>query len=89
MPLFEVETDSHIIITWAEDDQAAQEVVYDNYPTEKPVRVTPTSSRYLGDFQSSTRDLGPDRSLFHRPRLLGQSRRRQSPCDPPLHAANR
>ncbi len=40
MPLFEVETDSHIIITWAEDDQAAQEVVNDNYPTEKPVRVT-------------------------------------------------
>jgi hypothetical protein len=40
MPLFEIETSSHIIITWAEDEQAANEVVRENYPKEPPVRVT-------------------------------------------------
>ncbi len=40
MPLFEVETESHIIITWAEDDAAAQEVVRESYPHEPPIRVT-------------------------------------------------
>jgi hypothetical protein len=32
MPLFEVETDAHIIITWAEDEANAQEVVREAYP---------------------------------------------------------
>ncbi len=40
MPLFEIETASHIIITWSEDETAAIEVVRDNYPKEPPVRVT-------------------------------------------------
>jgi len=40
MPLFEVETDSHIIITWADDEQAATEVVRETYPTEIPTRIT-------------------------------------------------
>jgi hypothetical protein len=40
MPLFEVETVSHIIITWAEDEQAATEVVIENYPKEPPLRIT-------------------------------------------------
>ena len=40
MPLFEIETASHIIITWAEDEQAATCVVQENYPKEPPVRVT-------------------------------------------------
>ncbi len=40
MPLFEIETVSHIIITWAEDEQAAEEVVRENYPKERPIRVT-------------------------------------------------
>lgn len=40
MPLFEVETDNHIIITWAENDGAATETVTDAYPTEKVVRLT-------------------------------------------------
>jgi len=40
MPLFEIETASHIIITWAEDEQAANEVVHENYPKEPPLRVT-------------------------------------------------
>ena len=40
MPLFEIETDSHIIITWAADEDAAREVVKDSYPHEPPLRVT-------------------------------------------------
>lgn len=40
MPLFEIETASHIIITWAEDEPAAVCVVQDNYPKEPPVRIT-------------------------------------------------
>lgn len=40
MPLFEVETESHIIITWAQDQDAAADVVQDAYPNEKIVRLT-------------------------------------------------
>lgn len=40
MPLFEIETDSHIIITWAEDEPNAREVVHDAYPTDKVIRLT-------------------------------------------------
>jgi hypothetical protein len=40
MPLYEVETASHIIITWAENDQAAKTVVQDSYPQEPPIRLT-------------------------------------------------
>jgi hypothetical protein len=40
MPLFEVETESHIIITWAEDTNAANSVVHDAYPHERVVRLT-------------------------------------------------
>jgi hypothetical protein len=40
MPLFEIETDSHIIITWAEDEVAAREVVLDAYPYDAVVRLT-------------------------------------------------
>lgn len=40
MPLFEVETDSHIIITWAADDDAAAGVVSEAYPSEKVLRLT-------------------------------------------------
>jgi len=40
MPLFEIETESHILITWAVDESAASEVVKQNYPTETPLRVT-------------------------------------------------
>jgi hypothetical protein len=39
MPLFEVETESHIIITWAQDQDAAAAVVTDAYPTEKVLRL--------------------------------------------------
>ena len=40
MPLFEVETESHIIITWAQDQDAAADVVQDAYPQEKILRLT-------------------------------------------------
>lgn len=40
MPLFEIETDSHIIITWANDQDAATAVVNDNYPEESVIRLT-------------------------------------------------
>ena len=40
MPLFEVETDSHIIITWAESEESAQELVSDAYPNDEVVRLT-------------------------------------------------
>lgn len=40
MPLFEVETDAHIIITWADDEEAAREVVLDAYPSDEVVRLT-------------------------------------------------
>jgi hypothetical protein len=40
MPLFEIETESHIIITWAADEEAANQVVQANYPHESPIRLT-------------------------------------------------
>lgn len=40
MPLFEVETQAHIIITWADDQQAATEVVRNAYPQDEVIRMT-------------------------------------------------
>ncbi len=40
MPLFEVETDAHIIITWANDEAAAAAVVNEAYPHDKMIRLT-------------------------------------------------
>ena len=40
MPLFEIETSAHIIISWAGDEQAAAAVVGDAYPGEEIVRLT-------------------------------------------------
>ncbi|MBX3424558.1 MAG: hypothetical protein KF688_02655 [Pirellulales bacterium] len=40
MPLFEVETDSHIIITWAKDSDDASSVVTDSYPHDTVLRLT-------------------------------------------------
>jgi hypothetical protein len=40
MPLFEIETQAHIIITWAKDETAAQTVVRDSYPNESALRIT-------------------------------------------------
>ncbi len=40
MPLFEIETDGHIIITWADDETSARRVAGDAYPYEKVKRLT-------------------------------------------------
>lgn len=40
MPLFEIETDAHIIITWADDEQSARDVAEDCYPGENVLRMT-------------------------------------------------
>lgn len=40
MPLFEVETEMHIIITWADNEDSARLVVGDAYPGEGIVRMT-------------------------------------------------
>lgn len=40
MPLFEVETTAHIIITWADDEAAATAVVKEAYPRDEVVRMT-------------------------------------------------
>ena len=40
MPLFEVETNAHIIITWAETEEAATAVLKDAYPSDEVIRMT-------------------------------------------------
>lgn len=40
MPLFEVETSNHIIISWADNEDAASAVVNEAYPSEKILRLT-------------------------------------------------
>jgi len=40
MPLYEIETGAHIIITWAENEDAARDVVDDAYPEDEVVRLT-------------------------------------------------
>ncbi|AMV32582.1 hypothetical protein VN12_10690 [Pirellula sp. SH-Sr6A] len=40
MPLFEIETDSHIFITWADDEAAARDTLADAYPHDQVVRMT-------------------------------------------------
>lgn len=40
MPLFEVETSSHIVISWAEDADSAQALVTQHFPSDEIVRVT-------------------------------------------------
>jgi len=40
MPLFEVETNAHIIITWADTEHAATDVVRQTYPNDQVIRLT-------------------------------------------------
>ncbi|MHB0955141.1 MAG: DUF6793 family protein [Pirellulaceae bacterium] len=40
MPLFEVETNAHIIITWADDEVAARGVLAEAYPRDEVIRMT-------------------------------------------------
>ena len=76
MPLFEVETENHILITWAKDGDAASAVVVDAYPQEKVMRLTKRprdtwviSKRRPGNFRKNG-------SLHDRPRLPVEGRRR-------------
>lgn len=39
MALFEIETQGHIVITWAEDEGGAKEALKEYYPHEEPIRV--------------------------------------------------
>lgn len=40
MPLFEIETTAHIIITWADNEDAANGVVHEAYPGDDVIRLT-------------------------------------------------
>jgi len=40
MALFEIETNAHIMIGWAESREAAEALARENYPEEDVVRVT-------------------------------------------------
>jgi len=40
MALFEIETHSHIVITWADGEEEAREILYSYYPTEEAIRIT-------------------------------------------------
>ena len=40
MALFEIETQAHIVIAWADDEDAARSVLYSYYPSEEVIRVT-------------------------------------------------
>jgi hypothetical protein len=40
MPLFEIETEAHIVITWAQGQEEARQTVESHYPKERVVRVT-------------------------------------------------
>lgn len=40
MPLFEIETNAHIMIGWADSKDAAEQIAEENFPGEDVVRVT-------------------------------------------------
>ncbi|SRR6056297_18303 len=40
MPLYEIETEAHIIITWADNEDDARDVVNEAYPSDEVVRLT-------------------------------------------------
>ncbi|MBI1312534.1 hypothetical protein GC176_14675 [bacterium] len=40
MPLFEIETNAHIMIAWADDKETAEEVAKSHYPDEDVLRLT-------------------------------------------------
>ncbi len=88
MPLFEVETENHIVITWAEDGDAASAVVGDAYPQEHVMRLTkrPRDTWVISKFALGI--AGKMDPCQHGPRLPVQGRGRQGPRDPPVYARN-
>lgn len=39
MPLYEIETNAHVMIAWADSDSVARQLAIDNYPGEELLRV--------------------------------------------------
>ena len=60
MPLFEVETTSHIVISWADDGESAKQLVADNFPNDEIVRLT---RRPRDTWVISKTALGIDKSM--------------------------
>jgi hypothetical protein len=40
MPLYEIETNAHIMIGWASSQEGAQSIAKEHYPTEEITRIT-------------------------------------------------
>ncbi|NOX56259.1 MAG: hypothetical protein GXP27_17805 [Planctomycetes bacterium] len=40
MPLYEIETDSHIMIGWAESKEGAEAIAKEHYPEDQIIRIT-------------------------------------------------
>ena len=40
MPLYEIETNGHIVIAWGEDEEKVLDILYKYYPSEEVVRIT-------------------------------------------------
>ena len=89
MPLFEIETEAHIIITWADDERRSRGCrprelsLRDGHPRDA------SPARLLGDFQSGLGHSRQERSLLHRPGLPLPRRRRQVARHSLVHAAHR
>ena len=86
MPLFEVETTSHIMIACADDEQTARAFAATHYPIEEIIRV---SHRPRDAWVISKKLLGiktGGRSLFDRSRLPVESPGRQAARRAALHA---
>ncbi len=39
MPLFEIETNAHIVVTWADDEAGARDVLTETYPADRILRI--------------------------------------------------
>ena len=86
MPMFEVETEGHIMIIWAQDKDQARQFSTDNYPAETITRVTHRprdawviSKKLLG-IEGSGSPCDTARECF------GESQRRQAARYPAIHA---
>ena len=88
MPLFEVETENHILITWAENGDAASAVVSDAYPQESVMRLTKRPRDTWVISKSALGISGKMDPLPHGPRLPVEGRRGQGPRHSSLHARN-
>jgi hypothetical protein len=89
MPLFEVETENHIVITWAENGDAASAVVSDAYPQERVMRLT-KRPRDTWVISKSALGISGKMDPCHAARdCLAKAEGRQGPRHSALHAAHR